>query len=196
MAPYTNYETSTESSPSPRMLYNHFDSPNYTTYPNRLDNQYLHHQSQQQDILNTVEFTDLTAPVHEDRRRRQSTTLQDKQAISNMRIANKTPLQQRRRAQNRASQRAFRERKEKYVNHLEHELETLESKHRELMKSHSNLGEANDKLTQEVETLCSEIKSLKTFGEGGSMLGSPVSNDFDQFEQDGFFDSTDGDFTF
>ncbi|KAL9006122.1 MAG: hypothetical protein Q9188_001142 [Gyalolechia gomerana] len=152
-----------------------------------IDHQYIQQQSQQQDMLNSIDFTDLTAPVYEDRRRKKSTTLQDKQAISNMRI--------RRRAQNRASQRAFRERKEKHVQHLEHELETLEAKHRELMKSHTNLGETNDKLKQEVESLRLEIRTLKTFGDTGSLLGSPVSNEFDQFEQDGFLDST-NDFTF
>ena len=58
-----------------------------------IEAQYLQHQrQQQQDILNSVEFTDLTAPVHEDRRRRKSTTLQDKQAISNMRIVRHTHL--------------------------------------------------------------------------------------------------------
>lgn len=181
-----------------------------TSYTHMMNAQYLHQQTQ--DILNTVEFTDLTAPVHEDRRRRKSTTLQDKKAISNMRIVSHFPPfinnidtlsdwneqeltdWQRRRAQNRASQRAFRERKEKHVQHLEHELETLEAKHSELQKSHSNLGATNEKLRQEVEQLRSDIKTLKTFGEG-SMLGSPVSNDFDQFEQDGLFDPA-GDFVF
>ncbi|KAL8711797.1 MAG: hypothetical protein Q9225_007057 [Loekoesia sp. 1 TL-2023] len=185
MAPYHYYESSTDSSPSPRMIYNNFDSTSYSPHPSMINAQYLQHrQQQQQDILSSVEFTDLTAPVHEDRRRRKSTTLQDKQAISNMRI--------RRRAQNRASQRAFRERKEKHVQHLEHELESLEAKHRELMKSHTNLGQTNDKLKQEVESLRSEIKHLKAFGDTGSLLGSPVPNEFDQ---DGFFDSA-NDFTF
>ncbi|KAL8932362.1 MAG: hypothetical protein Q9211_006360 [Gyalolechia sp. 1 TL-2023] len=152
-----------------------------------IDARSLQQQNQQQDLLNSVEFTDFTTSLYEDRRRRKSTTLQDKQAISNMRI--------RRRAQNRASQRAFRERKEKHVQHLEHELESLEAKHSELEKSHSNLDEANHRLRQEVETLRSEIKTLKTFGDGGSLLGSPVSHEYDpfnQFDQDGFFDSTNG----
>ncbi|KAL8947062.1 MAG: hypothetical protein Q9222_006621, partial [Ikaeria aurantiellina] len=125
------YSPSTESSPSPRMIYNGHSN----TYPPLFDPSYLQRRAQQQQqqaaILASVEFTDLTAPVYEDRRRRKSTTMQDKQAISNMGI--------RRRAQNRASQRAFRERKEKHVQHLEHELETLEAKHRELQKSHSSL---------------------------------------------------------
>ncbi|KAI4287239.1 MAG: hypothetical protein L6R35_003505 [Caloplaca aegaea] len=187
MAHYQYYETSTESSPSPRMLqYNDFDSMNSSaSYHQMINAQCL--QQQQQDMFNSVEFTDLTAPVHEDRRRRKSTTMQDKQAISNMRI--------RRRAQNRASQRAFRERKEKHVQHLEQELETLEDKHRNLQKSHSNLGETNDKLKQEVEQLRSEIKNLKLFGDGSPLLGRPVLTDLDQFEQDGLFEPT-GDFAF
>ncbi|KAL9016262.1 MAG: hypothetical protein Q9185_006384 [Variospora sp. 1 TL-2023] len=169
-----------------QLQYNDFDSMNgSTSYHQMINAQYL--QQQQQDMLNSVEFTDLTAPVHEDRRRRKSTTMQDKQAISNMRI--------RRRAQNRASQRAFRERKEKHVQHLEQELETLEDKHRDLQKSHSSLGETNDKLKQEVEQLRSEIKNLKLFGDGSPLLGSPVLNDLDQFEQDGLFEPA-GDFAF
>ncbi|KAL8757921.1 MAG: hypothetical protein Q9184_004079 [Pyrenodesmia sp. 2 TL-2023] len=187
MAHYQYYETSTESSPSPRMVqYSNFDSMNGSTYSNMINAQYL--QQQQQDILNSVEFTDLTNPVHEDRRRRKSTTLEDKQAISNMRI--------RRRAQNRASQRAFRERKEKHVQQLEHELGTLEAKHHDLQKSHSDLGEANDRLKQEVEQLRSEIRTLKAVGDGSSVLGlSPLSNDFNHFDQDGLFDAP-GDFAF
>ncbi|KAI4116041.1 MAG: hypothetical protein LQ341_007703, partial [Variospora aurantia] len=101
----------------------------------------------------------------------------------------------RRRAQNRASQRAFRERKEKHVQHLEQELETLEDKHRNLQKSHSNLGETNDKLKQEVEQLRSEIKNLRLFGDGSPLLGSPVLTDLDQFEQNGLFEPA-GDFAF
>ncbi|KAI4145537.1 MAG: hypothetical protein LQ341_002365 [Variospora aurantia] len=91
MAHYQYYETSTESSPSPRMLqYSDFDSMNGSaSYHQMINAQYL--QQQQQDMLNSVEFTDLTAPVHEDRRRRKSTTMQDKQAISNMRIVSGVP---------------------------------------------------------------------------------------------------------
>lgn len=70
-------------------VYNQFDSPSYTSYPHVIDAQYIQQQAQQQDIFNSVEFTDLTAPVYEDRRRRKSTTLQDKQAISNMRIVSR-----------------------------------------------------------------------------------------------------------
>ncbi|KAL8765493.1 MAG: hypothetical protein Q9209_007464 [Squamulea sp. 1 TL-2023] len=180
------YDTSLESpSPSPRMMYNAFpllsNNNNNNTYPTRshtypnatsnqiLDPQYLarraHQQQQQAAILASVEFTDLTNPVYEDRRRRKSTTNQDKQAISNMGI--------RRRAQNRASQRAFRERKEKHVQHLETELSNLESKFRDLKSSHTTLGETNEALKAEVEQLREEIKTMR-------VLSMP--NEFDHFE--------------
>ena len=71
--------------------------PNNTknsTYPNDtnqiLDSHYLARRAQQQQqqaaILASVEFTDLTNPVYADRRRRKSSTNQDKQAITNMGI--------------------------------------------------------------------------------------------------------------
>ncbi|KAI4233894.1 MAG: hypothetical protein L6R40_006926 [Gallowayella cf. fulva] len=196
-SPY--YDTSLSSpSPSPRMVYNAFPSQHnnnssamYTTpnspYLNNqiLDPQYLarraHQQQQQAAILASVEFTDLTNPVYEDRRRRRSSTTQDKQAISNMGI--------RRRAQNRASQRAFRERKEKHVQHLETELQQLEARFRELQTSHTSLGATNEALTKEVEQLRGEIKTMRVLS---------VPNDFDRFaagEADGVFE-TEGDFTF
>ncbi|KAL8709604.1 MAG: hypothetical protein Q9220_005696 [cf. Caloplaca sp. 1 TL-2023] len=166
-SPY--YSPSTESSPSPRMIYNTGKNHHHhnNTYPPLLDPSYLQRRAQQQQqqaaILASVEFTDLTAPVYEDRRRRKSTTMQDKQAISNMGI--------RRRAQNRASQRAFRERKEKHVQHLESELSALEAKHSQLQKSHSNLGESNAQLKAEVETLRTEIRTMRVLGEGGGFDG-------------------------
>ncbi|KAL8897531.1 MAG: hypothetical protein Q9192_002523 [Flavoplaca navasiana] len=136
------------------------------TYPNNtnqiLDSQYLARRAQQQQqqaaILASVEFTDLTNPVYEDRRRRKSSTNQDKQAITNMGI--------RRRAQNRASQRAFRDRKEKHVQHLETELSSLESKFLELKTSHQSLGETNKALKNEVETLREEIKTMRVLNVG------------------------------
>lgn len=45
-----------------------------------------HYVDAQPTIINSIEFMDLTAPQHEDRRRRRSTTAQDKETVSNMRI--------------------------------------------------------------------------------------------------------------
>ncbi|KAI4108542.1 MAG: hypothetical protein L6R37_000978 [Teloschistes peruensis] len=193
---YPYYETSAESSPSPRMAhttsspaqisYNSFSSPPhhhnmalqnsvYTpTSPQQqqqhmTETQYLlqqHAQHQAALLSSSVEFTDLTAPVHEDRRRSRkgsTATMLDKQAISNMRI--------RRRAQNRASQRAFRERKEKHVQALETQLSALEDRHRDLQASHEQMGDKNERLVCEVEGLREEIRGAG--GAGGGM------NDFD-----------------
>lgn len=210
-------------------------------YPNNnqiFDPQYLARRAQQQQqqaaILASVEFTDLTNPVYEDRRRRKSTTNQEKQAISNMGIVRSTnPLPphfstppmlssstqqphqhipsnhihipkkkqltkrprapQRRRAQNRASQRAFRDRKEKHVQHLETELSNLESKFRELQDSHATLGETNEALKAEVDKLRAEIRTMRVLSVGASSPSSPSlssssatsphgENDFDRFD--------------
>ncbi|KAL8742818.1 MAG: hypothetical protein Q9190_004758 [Brigantiaea leucoxantha] len=172
--PQSSYdEGSADSSPSPSMFYSSFDGVDCGVYSNPSDTaQYL----EQQAILNSIEFTDLTAPQHEDRRRRKSTTMQDKQTITNMRI--------RRRAQNRASQRAFRERKEKHVQHLESQLEALEAKYQALNKSHSDLGSSNTKLKREVESLRHEIKSLKSSNEGSTVDPLSPRHTFDQFDAD------------
>ncbi|KAK3082281.1 hypothetical protein LTS18_007837 [Coniosporium uncinatum] len=59
----------------------------------------------------------------------------------------------RRRAQNRAAQRAFRERKEKHARDLEVQLAALSEKHRKLETSHEELNAAYDKLRKTVELL-------------------------------------------
>ena len=99
------------------------------------------------------------------------------------------PLLQRRRAQNRASQRAFRERKEKHVQHLEHELEELENKHRTLEKSYTDLDSTHAQLKQEVKQLRSELESVKSSREGSTISepSTQSSQYFDPFASDGFF---------
>ena len=64
--------------------YNTYPSP--TSYP-----QYIDSPAQ---VVSSIEFTDLTQPPMEDRRRRRSNTQQDTESVSNMRIvsAAKTPL--------------------------------------------------------------------------------------------------------
>jgi AP-1-like factor len=60
---------------------------------------------------------------------------------------------QRRRAQNRAAQRAFRERKEKHARDLEAQLAVLTEKYNKLESSHSELNAAYDKLRKTIELL-------------------------------------------
>ena len=89
------------------------------------------------------------------------------------------PPSQRRRAQNRASQRAFRERKEQHVRHLETELSNLESKFHDLKTSYTALGETNEALKAEVEQLRKEIKTMRVLN---------VPNDFDRSDGVGMAD--------
>lgn len=59
----------------------------------------------------------------------------------------------RRRAQNRAAQRAFRERKEKYAKDLETQLASLTDKYNKLETSHTELSAAYEKLRKTIELL-------------------------------------------
>ncbi|KAL1598677.1 hypothetical protein SLS60_007817 [Paraconiothyrium brasiliense] len=59
----------------------------------------------------------------------------------------------RRRAQNRAAQRAFRERKEKHARDLEAQLAVLNQKYNKLETSHTELNAAYDKLRKTIELL-------------------------------------------
>jgi AP-1-like factor len=60
---------------------------------------------------------------------------------------------QRRRAQNRAAQRAFRERKEKHARDLEGQLAVLNQKYNKLETSHTELNAAYEKLRKTIELL-------------------------------------------
>jgi hypothetical protein len=62
----------------------------------------------------------------------------------------------RRRAQNRAAQRAFRERKEKHAKDLESQLAALTEKYRSLESSHTELNAAYDKLRKTIELLTAD----------------------------------------
>ena len=63
---------------------------------------------------------------------------------------------QRRRAQNRAAQRAFRERKEKHAKDLEFRLVESTAKHQALQASYTDLATAYQKLHKTVELLTRE----------------------------------------
>jgi len=71
----------------------------------------------------------------------------------------------RRRAQNRAAQRAFRERKEKHARDLELQLSELSTKYRTLETSHTELSAAYEKLQKTLELL---TNSDETDGGTGS----------------------------
>ncbi|MCJ1320885.1 hypothetical protein MMC15_006226 [Xylographa vitiligo] len=145
--------TTTDSSPSPVRLFSQMDQQIevYEPFPNSSDSY------QDYDLSPTsplVEFTDLTAPYNEDRRRRRPHATKDKQTISSMHM--------RRRAQNRASQRAFRERKEKHAQDLQRQLDDLEAKHQELLTSYRQLDSTNSNLTTELDDLRRKITILQS----------------------------------
>lgn len=64
-----------------------------------------------------------------------------------------TDTNQRRRAQNRAAQRAFRERKEKHARDLETQLASLTEKYNKLEVSHTELNAAYEKLRKTIVLL-------------------------------------------
>lgn len=67
-------------------MFTNIDGFEYNLYANPVDAHTPQYIEPQPAIINSIEFMDLTAPQHEDRRRRRSTTAQDKETISNMRI--------------------------------------------------------------------------------------------------------------
>lgn len=68
---------------------------------------------------------------------------------------------QRRRAQNRASQRAFRERKERHVKNLEQQLEDLHGRYEELLRSYDQQKDEVLSLKVELKELHSKTESLQ-----------------------------------
>ncbi|KAI9754937.1 MAG: ATP-dependent DNA/RNA helicase [Chaenotheca gracillima] len=93
------------------------------------------------------EFAPATHMVDVDRRRRRTGGMNDKDTSSH--------IHSRRRAQNRASQRAFRDRKEKHVKDLETRLRELEEKNQTLEQSYSDLAAEHSRLQREMERMSS-----------------------------------------
>lgn len=125
-----------------------------------------------------VEYTGSSTLDESDRRRRRTSSTtsskESKEAVPNMHLV-RTPAPQvhslttptnrypqRRRAQNRASQRAFRERKEKHVKGLEHQLEDLHSKHQDLLHSYTRQADEVAKLNSRIAELNSELQTLQS----------------------------------
>ncbi|KAI9882747.1 MAG: Coatomer subunit gamma-2 [Watsoniomyces obsoletus] len=80
-----------------------------------------------------------------------------------------TPAQARRKAQNRAAQRAFRERKERHVKDLEQRVTTLEQASSSLAADNDRLRRALDQATSENQRLrASASANANTLGAGSS----------------------------
>jgi AP-1-like factor len=80
----------------------------------------------------------------------------------------------RRRAQNRASQRAFRDRKEKHMKELEARLTELEGRHSELSRSYETLQVEYSSVKQELERQRRENEKLES-SSGGSATPTRAS---------------------
>ncbi|GAD95284.1 predicted protein [Paecilomyces variotii No. 5] len=91
---------------------------------------------------------------HERDRRKKASPSKEPEMITNMHL--------RRRAQNRASQRAFRERKEKHVKGLEHQLRDLHEKHQSLLHSYSRQADEVRRLNERIKSLSVELDILRT----------------------------------
>jgi len=82
----------------------------------------------------------------------------------------------RRRAQNRASQRAFRDRKEKHMRELEQRLGELEGRHNDLSQSYEALQVEYTSVKQELDRLRKENNRLEN-SSPGSTRGYPPSSE-------------------
>ncbi|EEP79716.1 predicted protein [Uncinocarpus reesii 1704] len=113
-----------------------------------------------------VEYVGSTSLDERDRCRRQSNSHKAPENLSSMHL--------RRRAQNRASQRAFRERKEKHVKALEDQLQCLHEQHQALLYSYTRQSEEVGRLKDVIKELMSELELLKTANNiAFSGIGSP-----------------------
>lgn len=97
---------------------------------------------------------------------------------------------QRRRAQNRASQRAFRERKEKHVKGLEHQLEELHEKHQDLLQSYSKQVVEVSRLHARVAQLSAELNIIRNF-QDPALTEMMLPAKFDRFDKFDAFSSSD-----
>lgn len=135
---------------------------------------------QSQTSKMTVDYNSAAGIDETDRRRRRSGSTsapaaKDKETIPNMH------LQKRRRAQNRASQRAFRERKEKHVKGLEHQLEDLHEKHQDLLQSYTRQADEVSKLNGRISELTAELNTLRTC-QDQSFSEMLMPDKFDKFD--------------
>ncbi|KAI9843314.1 MAG: hypothetical protein M1838_002685 [Thelocarpon superellum] len=92
----------------------------------------------------------------------------------------------RRRAQNRASQRAFRDRKEKHVKDLESRLRELEDKNQTLEQAYADLTNQHSRLKREMDVLAgkavgeSKIKTESDLDAVGELYDEDADGEFER----------------
>ncbi|KAK3489186.1 uncharacterized protein B0T23DRAFT_195311 [Neurospora hispaniola] len=126
----------------------------------------IHLQHQQQSAADLLRSLNNAKgdPADEARARRQGSNSDEDE--------NLTPAQSRRKAQNRAAQRAFRERKERHVKELENRLQQLEE---EAQVTRSE----NEKLKQDLQKISTEneiLRATSLAAVGAVAAGSPLGS--------------------
>ncbi|ODH13978.1 hypothetical protein ACO22_06760 [Paracoccidioides brasiliensis] len=105
-----------------------------------------------------LEYIGSTTLDEHDRIRRRRNNGREREIVTNMHL--------RRRAQNRASQRAFRERKEQHLKSLESRLHDLSSKYHDLLQSYARQAEAVQHLIDRIQQLTTELELLRSTNDG------------------------------
>lgn len=99
-----------------------------------------------------------------------------------------TPHEIKRRAQNRASQRAFRERKRNQAETLQHQVHEMQQRHDELLRSYHHKEEEVSALHERIRDLEYKIRTLKTHSSSPEPLPSSASFRFEPVVFDDPFD--------
>lgn len=96
---------------------------------------------------------------------------------------------QRRKSQNRASQRAFRQRKESHVKNVIKRLEELQEQHRDLMQSYNDEAGKVAELKARVTELSEQLRTAKQYQDNvdSSLASSGSSDVFDEFDESSFW---------
>ena len=102
-----------------------------------------------------------TAIANSKYRSTKTSDLEDAEFVRSINQWKERLAKQRRRVQNRASQRAFRARKDFYVRNLEQQLDELIKKHRELCNSAAGQADEVKMLRARVTDLNGELEHLK-----------------------------------
>lgn len=142
---HTGSANSDDFSNSPPDAFDQFQSFDYNQFASNGLPQPKPPTPQHKPSISTNNGYDIPLDMNDDSMRRGSNSDDDD---------NMTPAQSRRKAQNRAAQRAFRERKERHVKDLEAKLAALE-------KNSANVAEENERLKLQLQRAATENEILK-----------------------------------
>ncbi|KAL9114941.1 MAG: hypothetical protein Q9227_001184 [Pyrenula ochraceoflavens] len=134
-------------------------APNHTSQPEDYGNMSPSIASIDDGTINGIRTVNADGSGDDPQRARSSSEEKD----------NLTPAQSRRKMQNRAAQRAFRERKERHVKDLEQKLTTLE-------QTSSTFAAENERLKREIAKISTENEILRATNSTPPKSGAPRSS--------------------